>query len=169
MSVLINASTSTGLIQSADTSGIIELQNNGTTRLTVNSSGATIPTATVTTLNTPTGVLATQNGMTGIAKAWASWTGTTGAIRGSFNVSSVTRNGTGDYTVNFTTTMADANYSVVGSCSADSAPSQAVMIVDFSGVTNSNIAPTTSAVRAFTSVIGAGKDVVYANIAIFGN
>jgi len=36
MSVLINASTSTGLVQSADTSGVIELQSNGTTALTVN-------------------------------------------------------------------------------------------------------------------------------------
>jgi hypothetical protein len=36
MSVLINASTSSGLIQSADTSGEIELQSNGTTALKVN-------------------------------------------------------------------------------------------------------------------------------------
>jgi hypothetical protein len=115
MAVTLNASTTTGLVQSADTSGTIELQNNGTTRLTVNSSGATIPTATVTTLNTPTGVLATQNGMTGIAKAWVFFNGTgTVAINGSFNVSSITDNGTGDYTVNFTTAMPNANYSVSG-------------------------------------------------------
>ena len=37
MAVTLNASTTTGLVQSADTSGIIELQNNGTTKLTVNS------------------------------------------------------------------------------------------------------------------------------------
>jgi len=36
MAVTINASTSTGLVQSADTSGIIQLQSNGTTALTVN-------------------------------------------------------------------------------------------------------------------------------------
>jgi hypothetical protein len=36
MAVTINASTTTGLVQSADTSGIIELQSNGTTALTVN-------------------------------------------------------------------------------------------------------------------------------------
>jgi len=35
-------------------------------------------------------------------------------IRASGNVSSVTDNGTGDYTVNFTTSMPDANYSTVG-------------------------------------------------------
>ncbi len=37
---LINASTSSGLVTSADTSGTIELQSNGTTRLTVASTGA---------------------------------------------------------------------------------------------------------------------------------
>jgi hypothetical protein len=36
------------------------------------------------------------------------------AIRGSFNVSSITDNGTGAYTINFTTAMPDANYAVSG-------------------------------------------------------
>tara|TARA_R110002126_G_scaffold47989_1_gene134075 strand:- start:507 stop:926 length:420 start_codon:yes stop_codon:yes gene_type:complete len=68
----------------------------------------------VTTLNSSSGVLATQNGMTGIAKAWVNFDGTgTPAIRGSFNVSSIFDNGTGDYTVNFTTAMPNANYSAV--------------------------------------------------------
>ncbi len=44
-------------------------------------------------------------------KAWVNFNGTgTVAIRASYNVSSITDNGTGDYTVNFTTAMADANY-----------------------------------------------------------
>jgi len=42
MAVTLNASTSTGLVQSADTSGIIELQSNGTTKATVSSSGLAI-------------------------------------------------------------------------------------------------------------------------------
>jgi len=72
----------------------------------------------VSTLNNDTGVLATQNGMTGIAKAWVNFNGTgTVAIRDSFNVSSITDNGTGDYTINFTTAMPNANYSVSGSFS----------------------------------------------------
>ena len=49
-----------------------------------------------------------------LCRAWVNFNGTgTVAIRGSFNVSSITDNGTGDYTVNFTTAMADANYSTV--------------------------------------------------------
>jgi hypothetical protein len=47
-------------------------------------------------------------------KAWVNFNGTgTVAIRASYNVSSITDNGTGDYTVNFTTAMPDANYSTV--------------------------------------------------------
>jgi hypothetical protein len=52
-------------------------------------------------------------------RAWVNFNGTTspGTIRASGNVSSVTRNGTGDYTVNFTTAMPDANY--IPLCGAD--------------------------------------------------
>lgn len=54
-----------------------------------------------------------------ICKAWVNFNGTTspGTIRSSYNVSSVTKNGTGDYTVNFATPMADANYSVSAAAS----------------------------------------------------
>jgi len=46
-------------------------------------------------------------------RAWVNFDGTgTVAIRASGNVSSITDNGTGDYTVNFATAMPDANYSV---------------------------------------------------------
>jgi len=48
-----------------------------------------------------------------LCRAFVNFNGTgTPAIRASFNVSSITDNGTGDYTVNFTTAMPDANYSV---------------------------------------------------------
>jgi hypothetical protein len=49
-------------------------------------------------------------------RAWVNFNGTgTVAIRASGNVSSITDNGTGDYTINFTTAMPDVNYSVVKS------------------------------------------------------
>ena len=51
----------------------------------------------------------------GSAKAWVNFNGSgTVAIRAAFNVSSITDNGTGDYTINFTTAMPDADYSVSG-------------------------------------------------------
>ena len=58
------------------------------------------------------GVLKVQsNGVTTNALAWVNFNGTgTVAIRSSYNVSSITDNGTGDYTVNFATALSDANY-----------------------------------------------------------
>lgn len=53
----------------------------------------------------------------GSAKAWVNFNGTgTVAINASFNVSSITDNGTGDYTANFTTAMTDAYYVPSGAC-----------------------------------------------------
>lgn len=47
-------------------------------------------------------------------RAWVNFNGTgTVAIRASGNVSSITDNGTGDYTVNFTTAMPDTNYNAI--------------------------------------------------------
>ena len=65
-----------------------------------------------------------QPAMVGAAKAWVNFNGTgTVAIRAAFNVSSITDNGTGDYTVNFTNAMVDTNYCVTGtSGSAGNAP-----------------------------------------------
>ena len=63
------------------------------------------------------GPTATQNGATGViyskttAKAWVTFTGFTGTISSSFNVSSVTRVSAGVYTVTFTSAMPNANYS----------------------------------------------------------
>jgi hypothetical protein len=56
-----------------------------------------------------------------LCRAWVNFNGTgTVAIRASYNVSSITDNGAGDYTVNFTTTMVDANYCVTTSGKFDS-------------------------------------------------
>tara|TARA_R100000697_G_C5448095_1_gene196891 strand:- start:983 stop:1600 length:618 start_codon:yes stop_codon:yes gene_type:complete len=50
-----------------------------------------------------------------VAKAWVNFNGTgTVAINGSYNVSSITDDGTGDYDINFSTALADTNYAVVG-------------------------------------------------------
>ena len=77
----------------------------------------TIPAGTSDLVSNAT--LRTELNATGSApifacRAWVNFDGTTTTptIRASGNVSSVTENGTGDYTVNFTTAMPDANYSV---------------------------------------------------------
>ena len=47
-----------------------------------------------------------------LCRAFVNWAGASGTINSSFNVSSVTRNSTGNYRVNFTTAMPNANYAV---------------------------------------------------------
>ena len=61
----------------------------------------------------PDGVITTDDlaSTVPVAKAWVNFNGTgTVAIRASYNVSSITDNGVGDYTVNFTTALVDVNY-----------------------------------------------------------
>lgn len=78
----------------------------------------------------------------GMARAWVSFNGTgTVAIRQAFNVTSITDNGTGAYTVNFTTAMSDADYAILAT-SGDGAGTN-YRVVQTSDAT----APTTSAVR----------------------
>lgn len=51
-------------------------------------------------------------------RAWVNFNGTgTVAIRAAYNVSSITDNGTGDYTVNFTNALPDADYAIAGASS----------------------------------------------------
>jgi hypothetical protein len=95
-------------------------------------------------------------------KAFVNFDGTgTPAIRAQFNVSSITDNGTGDYTVNFTTALADANYSAIGS-SGTAASDYRTLIPNF------NAASTASACRIRTSSLGSSAtDDPYVNFAVF--
>jgi hypothetical protein len=72
-------------------------------------------TLTITTLNASSGVLQTQNGMTGIAKAWVNFSvaGSACTVVSSFNISSVTYNSAGNFTINMTTAMPNANYTAI--------------------------------------------------------
>ena len=95
-------------------------------------------------------------------RAWVNFNGTgTVAIRASGNVSSITDNGTGDYTVNFTTAMVDANYAVIGTAGSGSGASKATIDVP-------TATPTTSAVRLVASnYVGTLTDYAYVNVSIF--
>lgn len=127
---------------------------------------------TISTLNDSSGVLATQNGMTGICKAWVQWAGSSGTIAGSFNVSSVTRSAQGQYTINFTTAMPNANYSAVsGGCVDTSASAFLDPIMFAIAASPFYQAPTTSSctVRYVGSTTGTAYDPVYGNIAIFSS
>jgi hypothetical protein len=99
-------------------------------------------------------------------RAWVNFNGTgVVAIRASGNVTSITDNGTGDYTVNFTTAMPDANYSIVGMTGA-----QAGVSLNVGMTLSTDLAvPTTSAARIQTRRrdTNGDVDVTYALVSVF--
>jgi hypothetical protein len=95
-------------------------------------------------------------------KAWVNFNGTgVVAIRASYNVSSITDNGVGDYTVNFTNALADANYAVAV-CTTATGGGGPVITINASAAV-----PTSSAIRFLMGDTSAVKDVAYNNVAIF--
>lgn len=98
------------------------------------------------------------------ARAWVNFNGTgTVAIRASGNVSSITDNGTGDYTVNFTTAMPDANYAVK-TTAGNGGSGNSLDMNNYYNNTNS-----TTACRCITyiSITGVLTDAAMASVAIF--
>ena len=119
-----NGST-TGLTPATATSGAITLggtlavANGGTGVTTSTGSGANVlgtsPTLTTPVINSATVATISGTAPLYMCRAWVNFNGTgTVAIRASGNVSSITDLGTGSYAVNFTTALADANYSAIG-------------------------------------------------------
>jgi len=141
----------TGLT-SVGTSGNI-LRSNGTAFTSVDpiasqaeAEAGTNNTQYLTPLRLREGVNATGTAPIYAARAWVNFNGTgTVAIRSSGNVSSITDNGTGDYTVNLTTAMPDADYTI--NVSAQSLSSDSVAGV---GQISSIANPSTTAFRIRT-------------------
>jgi hypothetical protein len=71
-------------------------------------------TLNVSNISDGTDTVGTGYVVNGSAKAWVNFNGTgTAAIRDSFNIASLTDNGTGDYTVNFSNVFSSGDYSAV--------------------------------------------------------
>jgi len=108
---------------------------------------------------------AMDNAIYGSAKAWVNYNGVTQTVRASYNVSSVTYNSTGLYTVNFTNAMVDANYVTVTSSRPTSDAAYNI----------SHIAPTalspavysSSAVTVRTAWANAGNNPDICTVAVF--
>jgi len=97
------------------------------------------------------------------ARAWVSFNGTgTVAIRGSGNVTSITDSGTGDYTVNFTTAMPDANY-----CTNVTGTHDSGSYVAWGTVANDQPPTTTNVNVDFLNTAGALTDISFAQVSIF--
>jgi hypothetical protein len=107
-------------------------------------------------------------------RAWVNFNGTgTVAIRASGNVTSITDNGTGDYTINFTTAMPDVNYAVVGTSGPNSGVNRLGGVTAFPFASGASF--NTSSVRIGVASGGAGDptqgsvmfDTTHAFVAIF--
>lgn len=104
----------TGTVTSAQIIGAGLSVNSGT--CTITTTGACTVTTTAatqadqeTSTSTTTAVTpGRQQFHPSAAKAWARFTGSTGALIASYNLSSVTRNSTGNYNFNFTTSFSSA-------------------------------------------------------------
>jgi len=104
-----------------------------------------------------------------LCKAWVNFNGVgTVAIRDSFNVSSITDNNTGRYTVNFTNNMTDANYSIISVSSGANG--------DTIGGNNWAVSNASEAVSTSEAYVGSqdnSSDAYYdctnVNVAVFSN
>jgi hypothetical protein len=128
-------SGTSGIKTTGGDDGVLKIQTNGTDAASV-TSGQVV--SFVNNFGTVANLPAYQ------CRAWVNFNGTdTVAIRASGNVSSVTDNDTGDYTVNFTTAMPDANYSAPMVCNGFDSGS----IDNPTLQLHNSVAPTTSALR----------------------
>jgi len=157
------SSTFPGFIVKAGTQGNLELvQNSGngeayfynnanaamtfatnaTERMRIDTSGNLL-------FNSGYGSVATAYG----CRAWVNFNGSgTVAIRASGNVSSITDNGTGDYTINLTNALVDANYGIILSVGVLGASAGSA------GVFTTSFVPTSSALRVFA--VGNASDAL---------
>lgn len=143
-----------GVKKAVTFSGALTLTHNGTSLIlpgAANITTAAGDTALVQSLGSGNWRVANYNKATGFPvampiKAWVHFTGSTATVNKSLNVSSVTRNAAGDYTINFTSALADTNYAVIGSI-GDVASNSGI----YSVMVTSATSRTTSLVRIVTT------------------
>jgi hypothetical protein len=110
----------------------------------------------------------TPSTATDSCKAWVNFNGASpGTIRASLNVSSITYNATGDYTINFTTALQDANYAPAGICnSASTNTTQQILNIAASSYSSSPTLKTASQIRVYVGFASL-TDNAEINVAFF--
>jgi hypothetical protein len=149
----------TNVLMSAIQAGDVPTLNQNTTgsaaTVTGNATGSTFG------FNSGYGSVATAYG----CRAWVNFNGTgTVAIRASGNVSSITDNGVGLYTVNFTTAMPNTQYALTGSAQA---LNNAASLFVYAAVTDPSPMTTTSCPIAVRADTGTAIDSATISVAIF--
>ena len=141
------------LFSASDIDGIFLQSGVGTTINTATGNNITFNNGTTERMRiTSAGLLQFNSGYGSVAtaygcRAWVKFNGTgTVAINASGGVTSITDNGTGDYTVNFSITFPDANYALGATCDADTVNGAVCYM-------NSTSAPTTTTCRLATKLL----------------
>ena len=112
------------------------------------------------------GISSGPNAVEGLAKAWVNFNGTgTIAARDSFNVASLTDNGTGDYTVNFSSSFDNANYTYASSSNGGS--SSSIRETQQGTVTTASFSYLAKYWSGITTANA--DDAIYQNVAIHGD
>jgi hypothetical protein len=109
----------------------------------------------------------TTLGLGYLCRAWVNFNGVDATIRASGNVSSITKNGTGDYTINFTENMPDTNYAVIGTARRQTGALNSDAVLALANNDSASI-NTISSVKVVTFPVTYGRtesDIV--NIAVF--
>jgi hypothetical protein len=155
-----STTTTTAYKVTADTTGALVFQTGSTPTTAVN-----IDTSQNLQFNSGYGSVATAYG----CRAWVCFNGTTASpstIRGSGNVSSVTKNATGDFTINFTSSLVDANYAVaLGATYGTTASAPTRTMTEVNG---SRAAASCRVATGYTFSGGFGaEDETYTNVAVF--
>ena len=160
------ATTGTGTFTiespATNTDRTLTLPDEAGTVVTKNGSG----TIASTNISDGTNSTSTTNVVKGSAKAWANYNGSSNTLDNNYGVSSVTDNGTGDFTFNFTTAFANANYAVSGAVGNDNN-------ADSTSTCIRPGAKTTSSCRVSINYASAGTNSLYdysdISIVIFGD
>ena len=158
-SISAGTTSTTTLVHSGDTTGSLVFKTNDTG--SGGTTAVTIDTSQNLQFNSGYGSVATAYG----CRVWVLFNGVSGiSIRGSGNVSSVTRVATGNYTVNFTNAMPDANYCAVMSAKTSTGAVSRVTFSNGDYVAN----PSTSSYNFYTTTLaGTPTDTDYVSFAVF--
>ena len=128
-------------------------------------------TLVITTLSDGTNSTSATNCIQGSAKAWVNFDGSNGTRNGSYNVSSVTRVSTGQYTVTMTNALPNINYAVNVSASPNAAGTiNAGIFIIFTSGGGTLVAPTTTVFQFSTYSPGAAlMDPNYVCVSVFSS
>jgi hypothetical protein len=139
--------------------------------ITISGDSPNITTLALTTLSDGTNSTSATNPIKGSARAWVQFAGSTATVNGSYNVSSITRNSAGYYTVNFTNALPNINYSVASAFSPNYSTRFSGGTSLFSNAASAaEVAPTTSSFNFVTTDSSAAPfDPKYTCITVFSS